>query len=121
MAAKQSEIQGLSVRILAGENFTDLVNEASEDEATKSKGGELGYFSARRMPPEFIEQLEKLNLGEISAPIRSHLGFHIVQLTEVKPAREMTFEETQNEIALLMTNEKRTAAVARLRERLDAQ
>jgi parvulin-like peptidyl-prolyl isomerase len=121
IASKRSEIQGLSVRILAGENFDDLVAEGSEDEATKSIGGDLGYFSASRMPPEFMEQLEKMRVGEISAPLRSHLGFHIVKLTEIKAARALSFEETQSEIALGQANEKRTAAVTRLIERLDAQ
>jgi foldase protein PrsA len=118
---KQSEIQGLSVRILAGEKFSDLVAEASEDEATKTRGGDLDYFSVSRMPPEFVAELEKLHVGEVSAPIRSHLGFHIVQLTDVKDPRQMSFEETQREIAARLINEKRTAAVARLTERLSAQ
>ncbi|MDQ2919627.1 MAG: peptidyl-prolyl cis-trans isomerase, partial [Verrucomicrobiota bacterium] len=118
---KRSEMQGLSVRILAGEKFADLVGEASEDEATKSRGGDLGYFSAQRMPPEFIAQLEKLQVGEISGPIRSHLGFHIAQLADVKPARQMNFEEVQSEIVSILVNEKRAMAVARLTERLTAQ
>ncbi|MGZ5003808.1 MAG: peptidylprolyl isomerase, partial [Chthoniobacterales bacterium] len=121
LAAKQSAIQGLSVRILAGEKFDDLEREASEDEATKSKGGDLGYFSAWRMPREFMAELEKMQVDEISAPIRSHLGFHLVRLTDVKPPREMSFEETQREIALLIKNEKRAGAVARLSEELNAQ
>ncbi|MGZ5553656.1 MAG: peptidylprolyl isomerase [Chthoniobacterales bacterium] len=121
IAAKQSAIQGLSVRILAGEKFDDLEREASEDEATKSKGGDLGYFSAWRMPREFMAELEKMQVDEISAPIRSHLGFHLVRLTDVKPPREMSFEETQREIALLIKNEKRAGAVARLSEELNAQ
>ncbi len=120
IAAKRSAIQGLSVRILAGENFDDLVSEASEDEASKSKDGDLGYFSAWRMPPEFMAELEKMHVNEISPPIRSHLGFHIVKLTEMKAAREMGFAEVQSEIALMLTNEKRAAMVARLTEQLDA-
>ncbi|MDQ6912024.1 MAG: peptidylprolyl isomerase [Verrucomicrobiota bacterium] len=121
IAAKRSAIQGLSVRILAGEKFADLVTEASEDEATKMSGGDLGYFSAWRMPPELIAELEKLHVGEISAPIRSHLGFHIVQLTDIKNPEQMSFDKVRGEIASAITNEKRSAAVARLTERLTAQ
>ncbi len=121
IAAKRSIVQGLSMRILAGEKFTDLVAEASEDEATKSNGGDLGYFSARRMPPEFIAEIEKLHLGEISGPIRSHLGFHIVQLAEIKNSEELPFEKVQGEIALALANEKRMAVVARLAESLAQQ
>ncbi len=121
IAAKRNGIQGLSVRILAGEKFADLVAEASEDEATKQIGGDLGYFSAQRMPPEFMAELEKLHVGEISGPIRSHLGFHIVQLTEIKNPEQVSFDKVQSEIASILTNQKRAAAVAQLSEQLTAQ
>ncbi len=118
MAAKQSAIQGLAVRILAGEKFEQLAAEASEDEATKLHGGDLGYFSAARMPPEFIAELEKLQVGELSPPIRSHLGFHIVQLMELKPSGELSYEQARPEIQLSLGNLKRAAAVAQLRAQL---
>ncbi len=121
IAAKRSAIQGLSVRILAGEKFPDLVTEASEDEATKMNGGDLGYFSALRMPPEFMTELEKLHIGEISAPIRSHLGFHIVLVTEIKNPEQLSFDKARGEMASTLTSQKRAAAVAQLSERLTAQ
>ena len=115
---KQKAIKALAARLAKGETLAVLAAEASEDEATKRNGGDLGYFSAGRMPPEFIEQVAKLRLGQISAPIRTHLGFHIVQLTEVKPPRELTFAEARAEIATRLANEKREAAVAGVVARL---
>ncbi len=53
-------------------------------------------------------------LGEISQPIRTRLGFHIIELTDFKPARQMTFEEVQPEIRLAIENEKRRAALQSL-------
>jgi foldase protein PrsA len=118
VAEKRSAIQGLAIRLLAGENFVHLAAEGSEDEASKTRGGDLGYFSSARMPEEFIAEGEKLHRGETSAPIQSHLGFHIFQLTDTKPPRDMTFEEAKGEIALALANEKRAAAVAALQEQL---
>ncbi len=118
MAAKRNDIQGLSIRLLAGEKLPDLIAEASEDEATKTRGGDLNYFSALRMPPEFIGEVAKRSPGQVSGPIQSHLGFHLVQLTERKPARAMTFEEARPEIALARANQQRAAAVEALRQRL---
>lgn len=117
VAAKQSAIQGLAVRMLAGEKFEQLAAEASEDEATKHNGGDLGYFSAARVPPEFIAEIEKLGMGEMSAPIRSHLGFHLVRLDESKPERAMSFEEARPEIDLSLGNARRVTAVAQLTDR----
>ncbi|MDQ6624503.1 MAG: peptidylprolyl isomerase [Verrucomicrobiota bacterium] len=120
VAVKQSEILGLSVRLLAGEKFPALVAEASEDEASKMRGGDLGYFAERRMPPEFIAEIRKMQVGETSAPLRSHLGFHIVQLTEEKPAHELSPEEARPEIARAIVNRKRALAVGALVQRLGA-
>lgn len=116
--AKLSEIEGLSIRQIAGEKFPALIAEASEDEATKTRGGGLDYFAARRMPPEFIAEVEKLPPNEISGPIRSRLGFHLLQVTETKPPRSMSYDEVRPEIALRLTNQRRALAVAALRERL---
>jgi len=118
IAAKQSAIQGFGVRLLAGESLAPLIAEASEDEATKKRAGDLGYFEGARMPPEFVSEVEKLQVGAISGPIRSHLGFHIVQLTDAKSPTNLTFEQAQPEITTEITNRKRAAAVAQLTFRL---
>ena len=120
MTAKLSFIEGFSVRLLAGEKLPDLIAEGSEDEATKLRGGDLSFFSAARMAPEFIDEIKKLQIGETSGPLRSHLGYHIVQLIETKPEREITYDEARPEIALALANERRALAVAALRERLSA-
>lgn len=116
--AKQNLIQGIAVRLLAGDAFPQLAAEASEDERTKSQNGDLGWFAAARMPPEFIAEVQKLKAGETSAPFKSHLGFHIVQLIAIEPAREMTFAEAQPEIQLSLGNTHRQLAVAQLQDRL---
>lgn len=111
IAEKRGVAEGLAVRVLAGESLADLAAEASEDEATKFRGGDLGYFSVWRMPPEFMAELAKLAIGQLSPPFRSHLGFHIVELTEVKLENELTFEQARPEIVARIANEKRATAV----------
>jgi hypothetical protein len=118
VTAQQNVILGLAVRMLAGEPFAQLAAEGSEDEATKLRGGDLNYFAATRMPPEFMTEVVKLQPGQISGSFKTHLGFHIVQLTDAKPPAEVTFEQAGPEILLRLTNEKRKAAVARLHDTL---
>jgi parvulin-like peptidyl-prolyl isomerase len=112
--SKQKMIEALADRISHGENFGELAAAASEDEATKTRGGDLGFFSESRMPPDFFSVIVKMRVGEISRPIRTRLGFHIVQLTDFKPSRQMNFEEVQSEIRLALKNEKRRAALQNL-------
>ena len=116
--AKRSAIKTFSDCIAEGENFADLVSTGSEDEATKARGGDLNYFSESRMPSEFFAIITKMRAGEVSAVVRTHLGFHIVQVTDKKPAAEMTFEQSQPEIRLTRENLKRRAAVESLQAEL---
>jgi parvulin-like peptidyl-prolyl isomerase len=111
---KQQAIKSLSDRIKQGETLADLAAVESEDEATKSRGGDLGFFSEFRMPPDFFSAVAKMRVGETSRPIRTSLGFHIVQLTELKPERQMSFEEARTEVRLMIENEKRRAALQNL-------
>ena len=112
--SKQKMIEALADRISHGENFGELAAAASEDEATKTRGGDLGFFSESRIPPDFLSVIVKMRVGEISQPIRTRLGFHIVQLTDFKPSRQMNFKEVQSEIRLALKNEKRRAALQNL-------
>jgi len=112
--AKKTAIERLSIRLASGEDFGVLVAQNSEDEATKLNGGDLGYFSASRMPPDFVEAAIKLKPGEIGKPIRTWLGFHILKLVETQPARQQSFEEARGEIAIELANRKRATAMQKL-------
>jgi len=116
--SKSKAIQAVAVRLTRGETLAQLATEGSEDEATKSRGGDLGYFSSARIDPEFFAEVAKLAVGQTSKPFRTHLGFHIVQVTEIKPARPMAFEEIRGEIALAFANERRALLSGRLAETL---
>jgi parvulin-like peptidyl-prolyl isomerase len=118
LEAKEKAIEALAVRLSRGEVFSTLAAEASEDEATKSRGGDLGFFSSARMPPDFFAEIEKLRAGQTSKPFRSHLGFHLVLVTEIKPARALGFEETRDEVPLALSNERRALIAEGLAETL---
>jgi parvulin-like peptidyl-prolyl isomerase len=116
--SKRQAIKVFAARIAKGESVAQLAAEASEDEATKKQGGDLGFFSAARVPPELFEQVSTLRFGQITAPFQSHLGFHIVELTDTRPARALSFEEARGEIAFALANEKRAIAAATIRQQL---
>jgi parvulin-like peptidyl-prolyl isomerase len=66
------------------------------------------------MPPDFFAAAAKVPLGQISQPIRTVLGFHIVQTTDRRPARQMTFDEARDEVAGVLADRKRRAALQKL-------
>jgi foldase protein PrsA len=108
---KERAIATFATRLRKGETLSALATEASEDEASKPRGGDLGYFSDTRMPPEFIAEIKKLSVGETSKAFRSHLGFHIAQVTETRTAHLVTFEEARPEISVPLGNGRRANRV----------
>ncbi|MGG0185713.1 peptidylprolyl isomerase PrsA [Bacillus rhizoplanae] len=76
----------------SGASFEELAKKYSEDTVSKDNGGDLGYFGPGKMVPEFEEAAYKLNVGEISEPVKSPKGYHIIKLTdkkELKPYDEV--------------------------------
>ena len=118
---KRRTIDSVHVRICHGESFSELVALTSEDEATKTRGGDLGFFSESRVPPDFFSTVAKMQTGETSPPVHTRLGFHIIQLADFKPARQMLFEEAEAEIRSKLENEKRRGAVESLTAELARQ
>jgi peptidyl-prolyl cis-trans isomerase D len=116
--AKRAGMQDVIARLQGREDFTALAAEVSEDDASKSRGGDLGFVAADRVPAEFWSAIENLPVNGPVTFLRTHLGFHAVQVLEVRPPRAMTFEEARPEVEQLLAREKRLTAVKRMREEL---
>jgi hypothetical protein len=116
--AKQQAILDIAVRLGQGEDFGELAAVVSEDEASKTRGGDLGFFAANRVPPEFFEAAEQLLPDAPPRFLQSHLGFHALQVTDLHPARPLTIAEATPEIAALIAAEKRRSAIATLESEL---
>ncbi len=114
-SAVEGAIRAAHQRLTGGEiPFEALAAAISGDARTKSEGGDLGYFARHRMPPDFFDAVNALAVGETSPPFQTRLGWHIARLTERLPAREASAEEANPEIAALIENSRREAAVQQL-------
>ena len=81
-AVVKSKLNGIRDRILAGESFSDLAKQFSMDPGSGSKGGSLGFFKRGELAPEYEATALGLKPGEISPPVETQFGFHIIQLVE---------------------------------------
>lgn len=96
----------------AGANFAELAKTISTDKGSGAKGGDLGFFPAGRMVRPFEDGLNALqNPGDISEPVESQFGWHIIRLDERKPKSVRPFDEVK---ATLMA-EARTALLSQSR------
>lgn len=85
--AAYTKISEIQKRIQAGENFFKLSQELSEDPSAKYNGGDLGYFTAMQMVYPFEQAVYSLKTGEVSRIVRTRFGYHLIKLTDRKPAR----------------------------------
>jgi len=76
-----------------GEDFAALAKQYSEDPGSKEKGGELPEFGPGEMKPEFEEAAYKLEVGQVSDPIKASYGYHIIKLTEKKELKPFDQEK----------------------------
>jgi len=88
-----------------GADFAAIAKEKNQD-ATKDTGGDLNFFGRGEMDPAFEEAAFKLKKGEISQPVKSSFGYHIIKLTDRKEATNPTYEEKKEEIRGQLVNQK---------------
>ena len=106
----------LATQARGGADFAELAREHSDDEGTVENGGDLGLFGRGRMVPEFEAAAFEMNEGDISDPVKSAFGYHVIQVTEKQEEITQPFETVQTTIQNLLKQERassRSTALSR--------
>lgn len=117
---KEQQINDLYKSILSGEDFGELAAEYSDDRQSAQRKGELPAFNSNRMVPQFIEAINDLDEpGDISPPVRSDFGWHIIKLIEKTPPP--SFDEAYDNLKRRIERDARsqlseTVVIDRLKE-----
>jgi parvulin-like peptidyl-prolyl isomerase len=110
-AALREEMEPILERARAGEDFAALAREFSEDSATQGNGGDTGFFYRGTMVPAFEAVAFSLQPGEISDPVNTAFGVHIIKLEERQEPRLLPLEEVREQLRDYIREEKMKAAV----------
>jgi len=104
-AQAQALAANLRARVLAGEDFSELAQEYSEDIGSAQEGGELGWTTPGQMVPEFEATVQKTPVGEIAEPVRTQFGWHVVKV-EGRRDKDMSDLATRNKAMDYVHNRK---------------
>jgi peptidyl-prolyl cis-trans isomerase D len=111
-AAARKKAEDLLAKVKAGADFAALAEKSSDDEATASKGGDLGFFGRGRMAPAFEAAAFALEPGQVSDVVETPFGFDVIKLEEHRDAGPKPLDEVRDEIKTTLHSE-RAAELAR--------
>jgi len=122
--AAKEKIEAIIVRLKKGEDFAKVASEVTEDPSGKANGGDLGYFTKEQMVPEFSDVAFKLDKGQISDPVKTQFGWHVIKVEDKRVKPVPTFDEVKPQIEQFVTRKAQAQLVEDLRkiakiERLD--
>lgn len=108
---KEDAAKAALERAKKGEDFTALAKELSEEPGADQSGGDLGFFTKDRMVPEFSEAAFSQEKDAIGGPVRTDFGFHIIKVTDKKPAGTLPYDEVKEQLVAFLQDGKRRDAV----------
>ncbi len=123
LVENEEEAKAIAEQIKGGADFATLAKEKSKDPGA-AEGGDLGYFTKDQMVPEFADVAFKMYPGQVSNPVKSQFGWHIIKLEDKRQRAVPEFDKVKDQIETFLTRKAQTDYVAKLRqnakiERLD--
>ncbi len=104
----------------SGHNFSELAKKYSDDKSSAKKGGDLGYFTWGKMADPFQQKAFNLRIGEISEPVLTKFGYHIIKVTDRREGRKKRFKDEKENIKRLAINQHREELQSRSRQKIES-
>jgi peptidyl-prolyl cis-trans isomerase C len=111
---KEEAAKKAVARAKRGEDFTALAKELSEEPGAKETGGNLGFFPKDRMVTEFANAAFAQNINDISEPVRTVFGWHVIKVTDKKAAGTVPFDEVDDQITSYLKAKLQREAVQKV-------
>jgi peptidyl-prolyl cis-trans isomerase C len=110
----EAEAEAALKRIKAGEDFVKVAKEVSKDGA--ADGGDLGWFTKDRMLPEFADVAFKLNEGEVSDPVKTQFGWHIIKVEGKRQTTFPPFDQVKGQVEAFVVQQAQSELIQQLRK-----
>lgn len=103
----KDEAEAIKKRLDAGEPFAEVAKKESIDTQSKNNGGDLGWIVKKDVPPAFSAVLS-FKSGQITDPIPSKFGWHLIRVTAIDPPKPMKFEEAKDQVRKSLVEREKT-------------
>jgi peptidyl-prolyl cis-trans isomerase C len=112
----EEEAKSILAEIKKGTDFAELAKQKSKDPGAAAQGGDLGYFSKEQMVPEFAEMAFKLDKGQLSEPVKTQFGWHIIKVEDKRSKPVPPFEQVKDQVETYVIRKAQADLIAKLRE-----
>jgi peptidyl-prolyl cis-trans isomerase C len=116
LVATEEEAKAIEAQLKNGADFATLAKEKSKDPSGAANGGDLGYFTKDQMVPEFADAAFKLDKGQISDPIHTQFGWHIIKIEDKRIKPTPSFDDVKSQLQAYVAHRAQAELVDSLRK-----
>lgn len=116
--AAKARIIAIRKRIESGADFAEVAKEVSEDPGSAAQGGDLGFIEKGLMDPAFDQAAFALKQGQLSEPVRTRFGYHLIEVTKIDPVKVKPFAEVKDQLLAQAKKRQSEGAYYDLAEKL---
>ncbi|MBM3531003.1 MAG: peptidylprolyl isomerase [Alphaproteobacteria bacterium] len=116
LVATEAEAKAVLAELKKGTDFAELAKLKSKDPGAAAEGGDLGYFAKDQMVPEFADAAFKLEKGQLSEPVKSQFGWHVIRVEDKRKKPAPEFEKVKEQLETFVARRAQAEIVAKLRE-----
>jgi peptidyl-prolyl cis-trans isomerase C len=112
----EEEAKAILAEIKKGTDFAELAKQKSKDPSAAAEGGDLGYFTKDQMVPEFAEVAFKLEKGQVSDPVKTQFGWHIIKVEDKRTKPVPEFDKVKDQIETYVQRRAQAEYIGKLRQ-----
>jgi peptidylprolyl isomerase/peptidyl-prolyl cis-trans isomerase C len=121
LVADEKTAKEVKQKLDKGTKFEEVAKKYSTDEGSKANGGSLGYFLKGQLVPEFEEKAFSMKKGEVSAPVKTQFGYHIIKVEDSRAVKVPTYEEVKPSLQNKMSREAIENYIAELSKKYNVK
>ncbi len=112
----EEEAKAVLAEIKKGTDFAELAKQKSKDPGAAAEGGDLGYFTKDQMVPEFAAVAFKLDKGQVSDPVKTQFGWHIIKVEDKRKKPVPEYDKVKDQIETYVQRKAQAEYIGKLRE-----